>query len=86
VRLAARQSIEARIVHTGSALRREVIGRSFFDELGIPRPDVELEVGSGTLAVQTAEVMRRFEPVLIAEQPHAVLVGATSIRPSPARW
>ena len=70
---ATRQSIEARIVHTGQHYD-DKLSKIFFDELGIPRPDVELEVGSGTLAVQTAEVMRRFEPVLVAEQPHAVLV------------
>ena len=70
---AARRSIEARIVHTGQHYD-EKLSKIFFDELAIPRPDIELEVGSGTLAVQTAEVMRRFEPVLLAEQPHAVLV------------
>jgi UDP-N-acetylglucosamine 2-epimerase (non-hydrolysing) len=70
---ATRQQIEARIVHTGQHYD-DKLSKIFFDELGIPRPDVELEVGSGTLAVQTAEVMRRFEPVLLAEQPHAVLV------------
>jgi UDP-N-acetylglucosamine 2-epimerase (non-hydrolysing) len=47
---------------------------SFFADLGIPRPDHHLEVGSGSHAVQTAEVMKRFEPVLEAVQPQAVLV------------
>jgi UDP-N-acetylglucosamine 2-epimerase (non-hydrolysing) len=46
----------------------------FFADLGIPRPDHHLEVGSGSHAVQTAEVMKRFEPVLEAVQPQAVLV------------
>jgi UDP-N-acetylglucosamine 2-epimerase (non-hydrolysing) len=46
----------------------------FFDHLGIPRPDVELSVGSASHALQTAEIMRRFEPVMESEQPHAVLV------------
>ena len=40
----------------------------------MPRPDVNLEVGSGSHAVQTAEVMRRFEPVLDAHRPSCVLV------------
>jgi UDP-N-acetylglucosamine 2-epimerase (non-hydrolysing) len=46
----------------------------FFEDLAIPPPDIELEVGSGSHAVQTAEILRRFEGVLEAEQPHAVLV------------
>jgi UDP-N-acetylglucosamine 2-epimerase (non-hydrolysing) len=46
----------------------------FFQELEIPRPDVSLEVGSGSHAYQTAEVMRRLEPVLGRQSPDAVLV------------
>jgi UDP-N-acetylglucosamine 2-epimerase (non-hydrolysing) len=42
--------------------------------LGIPEPDIDLEVGSGSHAVQTAEIMRRFEPVLDEQPPAAVLV------------
>jgi UDP-N-acetylglucosamine 2-epimerase (non-hydrolysing) len=61
------------LVHTGQHYD-DKLSRIFFDELQIPRPDVDLEVGSGTVAVQTAEVMRRFEPVLQTNQPQAVLV------------
>jgi UDP-N-acetylglucosamine 2-epimerase (non-hydrolysing) len=61
------------LVHTGQHYD-DKLSRVFFEELEIPRPDVHLEVGSGTLAVQTSEVMRRFEPVVQAEQPQAVLV------------
>ena len=46
----------------------------FFEDLAIPKPDIELEIGSGSHAQQTAEIMKRFEPVLQAEQPEAVLV------------
>jgi UDP-N-acetylglucosamine 2-epimerase (non-hydrolysing) len=46
----------------------------YFQALGIPDPDINLEVGSGTHATQTAEIMRRFEPVLDQERPAAVLV------------
>ena len=46
----------------------------FFEELHIPRPDVNLEVGSASHAVQTAEVMKRFEPVVIERKPDAVVV------------
>jgi UDP-N-acetylglucosamine 2-epimerase (non-hydrolysing) len=47
---------------------------SFFEQLDIPEPDVDLEVGSGSHAVQTAEIMRRFEPVLERSAADAVLV------------
>lgn len=66
-------AVTARLVHTGQHYD-ERMSRLFFEELRIPRPDVNLEVGSGSHAVQTAEVMKRFEPVLLAEKPDAVLV------------
>jgi UDP-N-acetylglucosamine 2-epimerase (non-hydrolysing) len=47
---------------------------TFFTELGIPEPDVDLNVGSGSHAVQTAEIMRRFEPVVEKYQPAMVVV------------
>jgi UDP-N-acetylglucosamine 2-epimerase (non-hydrolysing) len=47
---------------------------SFFDQLNIPEPDVDLNVGSATHAVQTAEIMKRFEPVLDQDDFDAVLV------------
>ena len=47
---------------------------SFFDQLKIPEPDVDLNVGSATHAVQTAEIMKRFESVLDQYEFHAVLV------------
>jgi UDP-N-acetylglucosamine 2-epimerase (non-hydrolysing) len=50
------------------------MSQTFFEQLRIPRPDFDLEVGSGSHAVQTAEVMKRFEPVLLAERPDAVVV------------
>jgi UDP-N-acetylglucosamine 2-epimerase (non-hydrolysing) len=46
----------------------------FFEQLGIPAPDVNLAVGSGTHARQTAEIMTRFEPVLLDGKPDIVLV------------
>jgi UDP-N-acetylglucosamine 2-epimerase (non-hydrolysing) len=46
----------------------------FFDELGLPEPDFNLEVGSGSHAVQTAEIMVRFEKVALAEKPDVVVV------------
>ncbi len=61
------------LVHTGQHYDQEMNHR-FFQQLGIPQPDVDLEVGSASHAVQTAEIMRRFEPVLDRERPRAVLV------------
>jgi len=68
-----RTDIGAHLVHTGQHYD-ERMSRLFFEELGIPRPDVDLGVGSGSHAVQTAEVMRRFEPVVLEQQPDAIVV------------
>lgn len=65
--------IEYVLVHTGQHYD-DKMSHTFFKELGIPAPTVNLEVGSASHAVQTAEVMKRFEPVLLQEQPDVVLV------------
>ena len=62
-----------RLVHTGQHYD-ERMSAVFFDELDIPRPDVNLGVGSGSHAVQTARVMEAFEPVCRAEKPDWVVV------------
>jgi len=61
------------LVHTGQHYDVEMNERLFAD-LGLPEPDLNLEVGSGTHAVQTAEVMRRFEPVVDDLAPSCVVV------------
>jgi len=61
------------LVHTGQHYDPMMNDR-LFEDLGLPRPDINLEVGSGTHAVQTAEVIRRFEPVLDAYRPSCVVV------------
>lgn len=61
------------LVHTGQHYD-EKMSKLFFDELAIPRPDVNLEVGSASHAVQTAEIMSRFEGVVIDFEPDYVLV------------
>ncbi len=61
------------LVHTGQHYDA-AMKHAFFDQLDIPEPDVDLEVGSGTHAVQTAEIMLRFEPVLDEHKPAAILV------------
>ena len=64
---------DAFLVHTGQHYDADM-KHSFFEQLGIPEPDVDLGVGSGSHAQQTAEVMKRFEPVLDEQAPVAVLV------------
>ena len=66
-------AIPTLLVHTGQHYDRDMNDRLFAD-LRLPHPDLNLEVGSATHAVQTAEVMRRFEPVLDAHKPSCVLV------------
>ena len=56
-----------RLIHTGQHYDPRLSG-AFFEQLGIPDPDVNLEVGSGTQAEQTAAIMTRYEALLI-EQP-----------------
>ena len=68
-----RQGIVSQLVHTGQHYD-ERMSRSFFGDLGIPEPDVNLDVGSGSHAVQTAEVMKRFEPVCMELRPDWVVV------------
>src|SRR5499426_2444507 len=53
-----------RLIHTGQHYDRVMSG-SFFEELGIPEPDINLEAGSGTQAEQTANIMVRYEKVLL---------------------
>jgi UDP-N-acetylglucosamine 2-epimerase (non-hydrolysing) len=61
------------LVHTGQHYDGS-LSKVFFDELNIPRPDVNLNVGSGSHAQQTAAIMAAFEPVLLERRPDVVLV------------
>lgn len=65
--------IAAKLIHTGQHYD-EAMKQAFFAQLDIPEPDVDLGVGSGTHAVQTAEIMKRFEVVVDGADPAAVLV------------
>jgi UDP-N-acetylglucosamine 2-epimerase (non-hydrolysing) len=68
-----RSGICAFLVHTGQHYD-ERMSKLFFEELNIPRPNIDLGVGSGSHAAQTAEVMKRFEPILIDQKPDVVVV------------
>jgi UDP-N-acetylglucosamine 2-epimerase (non-hydrolysing) len=61
------------VVHTGQHYD-ESLSMSFFDDLGIPAPDMNLGVGSLSHAAQTARIMERIEPVLLAERPDWLVV------------
>lgn len=65
--------IEWRLVHTGQHYDAKM-SDVFFGELGIPAPDINLEVGSGSHAVQTGNVMAKFEGVCERERPDWVIV------------
>ena len=66
-------AIPSMLVHTGQHYDASMSDRLFAD-LRLPPPDLNLEVGSGSHAVQTAEVMKRFEPALDQHKPSCVLV------------
>ena len=61
------------IVHTGQHYDAQM-SDAFFRDLGLPKPDVYLGVGSASHAAQTAAVMQRFEPVMLSERPDWVIV------------
>lgn len=69
----AYDNIEALLVHTGQHYD-ENMSDLFFRQLGIPEPDINLEVGSAGHAKQTAEIMMRFEPVLLEHKPDWIVV------------
>jgi len=61
------------LVHTGQHYDY-LMSQTFFDEIGIPTPDYNLEVGSGSHAKQTAEILVRLEDVMLKEQPGLVII------------
>lgn len=61
------------LIHTGQHYD-DAMNERLFSDLALPPPDLNLEVGSGTQAVQTAEIMRRFEPVVDELTPRCVIV------------
>jgi UDP-N-acetylglucosamine 2-epimerase (non-hydrolysing) len=71
--LQAQQALSFKIIHTGQHYDREM-NDVFFEELGIPQPDVFMGAGGGSHAQQTAKIMVGFEELCMAERPGAVLV------------
>lgn len=71
--LGQRENIIQTLIHTGQHYDVNM-SDVFFQQLGIPDPDVNLAVGSGTHAAQTAEIMLRLEPVIAELRPDVVLV------------
>ncbi len=71
--LGARGDSDQIVVHTGQHYD-DAMSDSFFRDLEIPPPDINLEVGSASHAVQTARIMERFEPVVLEHRPDWVLV------------
>jgi UDP-N-acetylglucosamine 2-epimerase (non-hydrolysing) len=69
----SRGGFELVLVHTGQHYD-SIMSGSFFEDLGIPRPDVSLDVGSASHAIQTAKIMTAFEPVIQKEKPDLILV------------
>src|SRR5690606_32219363 len=67
------KNISYRLVHTGQHYDKNMSG-SFFDELGIPKPDVNVECGGGSQAEQTANIMVAFEKELMANPTDLVMV------------
>src|SRR5437899_3014825 len=67
------ETIRHILVHTGQHYD-EVMSGSFFSDLNLPKPDIHLGVGSASHAAQTAEIMKKFEEVLLAERPDVVVV------------
>lgn len=73
LRAIRQRHLQQTLVHTGQHYDRNM-SDVFFAQLQIPEPEVNLEVGSGSHATQTAEIMRRFEPVVLERKPDIVLV------------
>jgi UDP-N-acetylglucosamine 2-epimerase len=70
---ALRQTHAELLVHTGQHYDDDM-SASFFRDLEMPEPDVNLEVGSGSHAAQTAEMLRRLEPVIAGHRPDGVVI------------
>src|SRR5438046_3137948 len=71
--LFARSEAKQTLIHTGQHYDNNM-SNVFFSQLSMPAPDVNLGVGSGSHAQQTAEIMRRLEPIILERRPDIVVV------------
>ncbi|MDQ3068421.1 MAG: UDP-N-acetylglucosamine 2-epimerase (non-hydrolyzing) [Acidobacteriota bacterium] len=71
--LGRRAGVEQRLAHTGQHYSANM-SDAFFEQLGLPAPDINLEVGSGTHGAQTGQIMIRLEEELIADRPDLLIV------------
>ncbi len=71
--IAGAGELRFRIVHTGQHYD-EAMAENFFRDLGIPRPDVNLGVGSGSHGAQTARIIERYEAHLLSDRPDGTVV------------
>ncbi|MDP8293127.1 MAG: UDP-N-acetylglucosamine 2-epimerase (non-hydrolyzing) [Candidatus Orphnella occulta] len=71
--LSKKENVFQLLVHTGQHYNTNM-SDIFFDQLGLPEPDINLEVGSDSHAVQTANIMVRIESILLKEKPDIVVV------------
>ena len=73
IRQLNKKKLEFKLIHTGQHYDYEM-SKIFFDGLGIPEPDIYLNVGSASHAVQTAKIMIEFEKIILKENPLLVIV------------
>jgi UDP-N-acetylglucosamine 2-epimerase (non-hydrolysing) len=71
--LQARPGVEQTLIHTGQHYDPNM-SEIFFQQLGLPTPDLNLNIGSGTHTWQIAQIMLAFEPVMVSQTPDLVLV------------
>lgn len=73
IKVFRKQNVNFKLIHTGQHYDYNM-SKIFFDNLGIPKPDYFLDVGSGSHAIQTAKIMIEFEKVILKENPSLVIV------------
>ena len=71
--LAAHKNVRQTLVHSGQHYDFNM-SDVFFQQLGLPAPDINLQVGSGSHAQQTSQIISRFEPVVLEQKPDYVVV------------
>jgi len=73
IRELKKRNLEYKLIHTGQHYDYEM-SKIFFDGLGIPEPEIYLNIGSASHAVQTAKIMIEFEKVILNEKPSLIVV------------